>query len=88
MTPSSGFCFHANISDLVAEFAEVVDCHLVSEFRANKSVKIVVEWDDAIVAGALDVHVFAEVAGMVFIAAPFAVLFAFAVGVVFFYFAD
>ena len=43
MMPSLGFCFHANIADLVAEFTEVVDCHLVSEFRADKSVEFVSE---------------------------------------------
>jgi hypothetical protein len=70
MTPSSGFCFHANIADLLAELAEVVDCHLVNQFGANKSVEVVGEWYDAVVAGALDVHVFAGVAGVILVATP------------------
>jgi hypothetical protein len=55
MTPSLGFCFHTNITDLVAELAKVVDCDLVNELRADKSIEFVMEWDDAIVTGALDV---------------------------------
>jgi hypothetical protein len=70
MTPSSRFCFHTNIADLVAEFTEVVDCHLVSEFGADKSVKLVSEWDDAIVTGTLDMGVFAEVAHVFFVTTP------------------
>jgi hypothetical protein len=59
MTPSSGFCFHANITHLAAELTEVVDCHLVGKFRADEAVKFVVEWNNAIVTCALDVRVFA-----------------------------
>jgi hypothetical protein len=70
MMPSSGFCFHTNITYLVAEFAEVVDCHLVSEFRENEPVKVVSERDNAIVTGALDVGFFAEVASVFFITTP------------------
>ena len=70
MMPSSGFCFHANIADLVAEFAEVVNCHLGNELRADKSVEFMMEWDYAIVTGALDVGVFTEVASVFFVAAP------------------
>jgi hypothetical protein len=58
MMPSLGFCFHANIADLVAEFTEVVDCHFVNELRADKSIEFMKEWDDAIVTGALNVGVF------------------------------
>jgi hypothetical protein len=70
MTPSSEFCFHTNITNLVTEFAEVVDCHLVSELGANESVELVSEWDDAIFTGTLDVRVFAEIAHVFFITAP------------------
>ena len=70
MTPSSGFCFHANITDLVAEFAEVVDRDLVSELGADESIEFVMEWDYTVVAGALDVGFFAEVASVFFIATP------------------
>jgi hypothetical protein len=70
MMPSLGFCFHTNITYLVAEFAEVVDCHLVSEFGAYEPIEVVSEWDDTIVTGALDVGFFAEVASVFFITTP------------------
>ena len=70
MTPSSRFCFHTNIADLVAEFAEVVDCHLVSELGANESVELMSEWDDAIVTGTLDMGVFTEVTHVFFVTTP------------------
>jgi hypothetical protein len=49
MMPSLGFCFHANITDLVTEFTEMIDCHLVNELRADKSIEIMSEWDDTII---------------------------------------
>jgi hypothetical protein len=70
MTPSSGFCFHANIADLVAEFAEMVDRDLINELGADESIKFVMEWDYAIVTGALDMGFFAEVTSVFFIATP------------------
>jgi hypothetical protein len=88
MTPSSGTCFHASVTYLVTEFAEVVDCNLVSEFGADKSVELMSEWDDTVVAGTLDMWCFAEVARVIVFSAPRAVLFALFVGVVFGYFAD
>ena len=50
MTPSSGTCFHASVTYLVTEFAEVVDCELVSELGADESIELVIAWDDAVVA--------------------------------------
>jgi hypothetical protein len=70
MTPSSGFCFHANIAYLAAEFAEMVDCHLVSKFGADHLIEVVGEWDDTVITGALDVGFFAEVTCVFFITAP------------------
>jgi hypothetical protein len=67
MTPSSGFCFHTNIAYLAAEFAKVVNCHLISEFRADKSIELMSEWDYAIVTRALEVGFFAEVTSVFFI---------------------
>jgi hypothetical protein len=88
MMPSSGTCFHASVAYLIAKFAEVVNCNLVSKLGADESVKLVSEWDNAVVAGALDVGFFAEVASVVIFSAPRAVLFAFLVGVVFGYLAN
>jgi hypothetical protein len=59
MTPSSGTCFHASITYLVTELAEVVDCGLVSELGADESVELMSEWDNTVVAGTLDVGCFA-----------------------------
>jgi hypothetical protein len=88
MTPFSGTCFHASVTYLVTEFAEVVDCDLVSELGADESVELVSEWDNAIVAGTLDVWCFAEVAQVIVFSTPRAVLFTLLVGVIFGYFAD
>jgi hypothetical protein len=70
MMPFSGFCFHANITNLAAELTEVVDCHLIGKLRADEAVEFVVEWDDTIITCSLYVGVFAEVTCMVFITAP------------------
>jgi hypothetical protein len=88
MMPSSGTCFHASITYLLAKFAEVVHCHLVSELRADESVKLVSEWDNTIVTGTLNMGLFAEVASVVVFSAPRAVLFACLVGVIFGYLAN
>jgi hypothetical protein len=70
MMLSSGFCFHANITDFVTEFAEVVDCHLVNKLGADKSIEMMSERDYAIITGTLDVGVFAEVTGVIFFTPP------------------